>query len=52
MHALFGLKEMERELGSIAALRMHPRMKKYLKWISKRNPDTVYSAKRTRNRKR
>lgn len=50
VHALFGLKEMAKRLGSLEDLRRDPEMQKYLHWIKKKDPDQVFIARKTRHR--
>jgi 5-methylcytosine-specific restriction protein A len=48
IHVLFDNKTLERELGTVEALRAEPRMAKYLAWISKRPGGRRYRARRSR----
>jgi len=48
IHVLFDNKTLERELGTVEALRAEPRMAKYLAWISRRPGERRYRARRPR----
>lgn len=38
LHATFGAKELEREYATLSAIRRHPGIRKFVRWVRRRSP--------------
>lgn len=45
LHVLFTNKELVVDFNNIDNLKAHPEMRKYLKWVSTKNPDRYFMGK-------
>ncbi len=52
IHALFGNRQLARELNSLDRLRENPQMAVYLRWVATRNPDRYFPGKTSRLKRR
>jgi len=52
IHALFANRELAAELGTIKSLRAHSAIRKYLRWVTRQNPDRYYRGKTRKDRSR
>jgi hypothetical protein len=51
IHSLFTEKELEKKYNNAELVKEHPEMEKFIKWVSKKEPD-FYDSTTTHNRKR
>ena len=52
LHLVFTNNELEREVNTIEKIRSHPRMQKYLSWVSAKNPDQYFRGKQSKTTRR
>ncbi len=52
LHLVFTNKELERDVNTIEKIRSHPRMQKYLSWVSTKNPDQYFRGKQSKATRR
>ena len=51
IHSVFTEKELEKKYNNAESVREHPEIQKFIKWVSKKDPD-FYDSTVTHNRKR
>jgi len=51
VHAVLSEKELERAYSSLEALRAHPEIARFVRWVAQRPPDTAITVHRPRRRR-
>ena len=51
IHSLFSEKELSNEYNTISKLRDHFEMRKFIKWVSKKDPEFYEKSKRSKRRR-
>lgn len=46
IHSVFSEKELQRHYHTVEALKSHPAIQKFIRWVSKKDPDFYQSNKR------
>ena len=50
IHSVFTEKELQQQYNTVEALKKHEAIQKFIKWVSKKNPDFYQSNKRMKSR--
>ena len=52
IHSIFSEKELEREWNTVDKLKSHPEIEKFIKWVSKKDPEFIDSSRQHNRKKR